>query len=315
MIQDSKLQMPKSADRLDSRVIAVTGATSGVGYFIAEQLAELGAAVIVIGRSATRALAAVELLPHPHRHRVLVADLDDVDTVRSAGGRLAELDRLDGLVLNAGVVSPDRMRRSGPFGVEHTMGVNHLAHAELLRLALPALERTPAARVIHLGSFVTEKYPFDPTDWLSVRDYRPRIAYTNSKHAVQLFGFELARRLEDRGHSTRSIVVHPGAAIDALTVDRPGIHQRSALQRAAGAVLGPLFSRIVAGKQHAAQSAVLAVTAPALPSMAYIGPERREVGIPRIVPAPPISLDPELGAFIWDETERLLGRPILTARD
>ena len=303
------------SDRLDSRVIAVTGGTSGVGYFIAEQLAELGAEVIIIGRSEARALAAITLLPHPHRHRSLLADLDDVESIRSAGGRLAELDRLDGLVLNAGVVAPARTQQSGPFGVEHTMGVNHLAHAELLRHALPALERAAAARVIHMGSFVTEKYPFDRSDWLSVRNYRPRIAYTNSKHAVQLFGFELARRLEDRGYSTQSIVVHPGAAIDALTADRPGIHQRSALQRAAAAAIGPLFSRIVTGKQNAAQSAVLAATAPTLPSMAYIGPERREVGIPRLVPAPPISLDPELGAFIWDETESLIGSPIFTARN
>lgn len=302
------------SDRLDSRVIAVTGATSGVGYFVAEQLAELGAEVVIIGRSETRALAAIELLPNPRRHRALVADLDDVDAVRFAGRQLAEFDRLDGLVLNAGVVTPARAHRFGPFGVEHTMGVNHLAHAELLRHALPALERTVSARVVHMGSFVTEKYPFDQSNWLSARDYRPRIAYTNSKHAVQLFGFELARRLEDRGYSTQSIVVHPGAAIDALTVDRPGMHQRSALQRAAAAVIGPLFSRIVTGKQHAAQPAVLAASAPALPSMAYIGPERREVGSPRIVPAPPISLDPELGAFIWDETERLLGSTIFAAQ-
>ena len=303
------------SDRLDSRVIAVTGATSGVGYFIAEQLAGLGAEVIVIGRSEARARAAIELLPHPHRHHSLLADLDDVESVRSAGGRLAELDRLDGLVLNAGVVTPARTLRIGPFGIEQTMGVNHLAHAELLRHALPALERSAAARVVHMGSFVTEKYPFDRSDWLSVRDYRPRIAYTNSKHAVQLFGFELARRLEERGHSSTSIVVHPGAAIDALTSDRPGVHQRSTLQRAAAAVIGPLFSRIVTGKQNAAQSAVLAASAPTLPPMAYIGPERREVGTPRRVPAPAISLDPELGAFIWGETESLIGNPIFTTGD
>ena len=303
-----------TTERLDSRVIAVTGATSGVGYFIAEQLAALGAEVIVIGRSPARARTVIELLPHPHRHHALTADLDDVDTVRSAGAHLAALDRLDGLVLNAGVVGPARARRVGPFDVEHTMGVNHLAHAELLRHALPTLERTTGARVVHQGSLVTATHPFDRSDWLSERDYRPRIAYTNSKHAVQLFGFELARRLESQGHSTRSIVVHPGAAIDALTDDRAGVHQRSAFVRAAAAVIGPLFSRIVAGKHEAARSAVLAASIPELPSLAYIGPERREVGTPRVVPAPPISLDPALGAFIWDETERLIGAPILSAR-
>nr|WP_314840812.1 SDR family NAD(P)-dependent oxidoreductase [uncultured Microbacterium sp.] len=301
-------------ERLDSRVIAITGATSGVGYFIAEQLAELGAEVVVIARSKTRALAAIELLPHSHRHRAVVADLDDVDAVRGAGQQLARLDRLEGLVLNAGVVTPARTHRAGPFGVEHTMGVNHLAHAELVRQALPALERTAGARIVHMGSFVTERYPFDRSDWLSRRDYRPRIAYTNSKHAVQLFGFELARRLEGGGYSTQSIVVHPGAAIDALTVDRSGIHRRGRLVRASAAVIGPLFSRMVTGKQHAARPAVLAVSAPTLPHLAYVGPEHREVGPPRVVTAPPISLDPELGAFIWNETEALIGAPILGGR-
>ncbi|TWX36225.1 hypothetical protein ES689_12530 [Frigoribacterium sp. ACAM 257] len=163
-----------------------------------------------------------------------------------------------------------------------------------------------------MGSFITEKHPLDRTDWLSDRDYRSRTAYANFKHAVQLFGFELARRPKQCGHSTRSVVVHPGAAIDALTHDRPGIHQRSALTRAAAAVVGPPFSRIVADKQDAARSAVLAVSAHDLPPLAYMGPERRETGRPRAVPAPAVSLDPELGAFVWDETERLLGAPVFT---
>ncbi|MBY6537851.1 SDR family NAD(P)-dependent oxidoreductase [Rhodococcus sp. BP-349] len=295
-------------DRLDGRTVAVTGATSGIGYFIAERLAELGAEVIVVARSGTRGRRAIDLLPHSARHRFLQMDLAVVDSVRHAGAELRDVPRLDGLVMNAGVIAPPTTFQNGPFGVEVTMGTNVLSHVELLRIALPAMERTPGARIVSMGSMLTRRIPFDPENWLAQRTYRPRTAYAMSKHATEILGFELSRRLRTRHSEVESIVAHPGGAIDALTADRPGIHTRSIVVRAAARMLGPAFSSIVQGKDSAAASAVAAVAAHDLPHGAvYIGPRRNAAGTPVLAEPVQTSHDPELGAFLWGETERIIG--------
>ncbi|MFI8566426.1 SDR family NAD(P)-dependent oxidoreductase [Rhodococcus sp. NPDC078407] len=299
-------------DRLDGRTVAVTGATSGIGYFVAEQLAELGAEIIVVARSGERGRHAIGLLPHSGRHRVVEMDLADVESVRRAGTELRDTPELDGLVMNAGLVAAPTSFEQGPYGVELTVGTNVLAHVELLRLALPSLERAPSARVVSMGSILTQRIPFDRNNWLSQDSYRPRVAYAMSKHATEILGFELSRRLRGGQSSVESVVVHPGGAIDALTADRPGIHTRPGIVRAAARVLGPAFSSMVQGKDSAAAPAVAAMAARDLPLIGvYIGPQRNAAGPPVIAEPVHSSRNSDLGAFVWNETERIIGAPIL----
>nr|WP_314142181.1 SDR family NAD(P)-dependent oxidoreductase [uncultured Rhodococcus sp.] len=300
-------------DRLDGRTVAVTGATSGIGYFIAEQLAALGAEIIVVARSEQRGRHAISLLPHPGRHRFLEMDLADVDSVRRAGEELRDTPQLHGLVMNAGLIAAPTSMEKGPFDVELTVGTNFFSHVELLRLALPSLKRTSGARIVSMGSALTQRIPFDGNNWLSQESYRPRAAYAMSKHATEILGFELSRRLRTRNSSVASIVAHPGGAIDVLTADRPGIHTRSGIVRAAARVLEPAFSSMVQGKDSAAAPAVAAMAARDLPpGEVYIGPRRNAAGPPTIAEPVDSSQDPELGAFLWNETERIIGAPVLT---
>lgn len=299
--------------RLDGRTVAVTGATSGIGYFIAEQLAALGAEIIVVARSEERSRHAISLLPHSGAHRFLEMDLADVDSVRRAGEELRDTPQLDGVVMNAGLIAAPKSFEEGPFGVELTVGTNFLSHVELLRLALPSLERSSGgARVVSMGSMLTQRIPFDPNNWLSQESYRPRAAYAMSKHATEILGFELSRALRARNSSVTSIVAHPGGAIDVLTADRPGIHTRPGIVRAAARVLRPAFSSIVQGKDSAAASAVAAIAALDLPPHeVYIGPRRNAAGPPMITEPVATSRDPELGALLWNEAERIIGAPIV----
>ncbi|MFT2753610.1 SDR family NAD(P)-dependent oxidoreductase [Clavibacter sp. Sh2088] len=301
------------ASRLDGRTILVTGASSGIGYFVAEGLAGLGARIIIAARSAERARAAIELLPEPGRHRHLELDLSDLESIRSAGTRAGDSGALDGLIMNAGIIAASPAYSTGPFGVEATVDVNVLAHLEFLRLTLPALRRSPSARIVSTGSMLTKKVPFDIDNWVAQSSYRPRIAYAMSKHAAEILGFELDRRLVASGSRIRSVVTHPGGAIDALTPDRPPLHRRPFPIRLVAAAAAPLFSPLVQGKQSAAQSAIAALTAPSLPARPYIGPRRGASGEPVFADPVPSSIDGRLGGRLWTHVESLLANPVLTS--
>lgn len=297
--------------RLDGRTIIVTGATSGIGYFIAEGLARLGARIIVAARSAKKAQAAIELLPEPGRHRQLELDLSDLESIRSAGAVVGSGGPLDGIIMNAGIVAAAPAFTSGPFGIESTVGVNALAHMEFLRLVLPALEQAQSARIISTGSMLTATIPFDAENWLAQHSYRPRVAYAMSKHATEILGFELDRRLKAADSDIRSIVTHPGGAIDALTPDRPPLHQRSLPIRLIAPVVAPLVSRLVQGKEAAARSAIAAMATPEIPSHPYIGPRYRATGSPMFTTPVPSSTDGAIGARLWKEAEAMIANPVL----
>src|SRR5262245_56657166 len=89
------------AATLEVSTALVTGATSGIGKAIAQQLAALGAEVVVHGRSAKRGAETVRAIENDGgKARFVAADLSKADDVR----RLAdEAGHVDILINNAGV--------------------------------------------------------------------------------------------------------------------------------------------------------------------------------------------------------------------
>lgn len=135
------------------KTVVVTGASAGLGYHAAEQLARAGHRVVLATRSPERAAAAERSI----RQHVPTADLAqlhvdlaDLDSVRAAADALGALGPVDALVNNAGVVGSSTERFTAQ-GVELQVGTNHVGHFALTGLVLPLLERT-AGRVVHLGS-------------------------------------------------------------------------------------------------------------------------------------------------------------------
>jgi NADP-dependent 3-hydroxy acid dehydrogenase YdfG len=98
------MQQPTTNETpLTGMVIAITGATSGIGLELTLTLNKLGATVLAIGRSPEKLKA---LFQHEPSIQTVVADLNDLASVANASHYILEhYDHLDVLVNNAGIHS------------------------------------------------------------------------------------------------------------------------------------------------------------------------------------------------------------------
>jgi len=214
--------MSSGSRLLDGKVAVVTGATSGIGQETAVGLARHGAFVVLVGRNAARADAAVRDVRERAQTDAVdatLADFESLDAVRELAGRLRQSHpAVHILVNNAGVVMTRRQLTVD--GHETTLAVNHLAPfllTQLLREPLIAGQ----ARVVNVSShghkFVSG---FDFDDPMSERRYgfpsalKGMVVYSMSKLANVLFTTELARRMQGTGVTTNAL--HPGAVATRL---------------------------------------------------------------------------------------------------
>lgn len=295
---------PRHLPSAAGRTFVVTGGNAGIGYFTAEQLALAGARAILASRSAekaNRAIASIgERVAGAHLEFVTL-DLSSLSSVANAAEQLSGLGPIDGLINNAGLVSPPGRRATTEDGHEIVVGSNFFGHFALTAQLWPALSLT--ARVVGLGSMATRMVRLDPSDLLSDRRYSPFRAYGFSKHAVHGFAFELDRRLRDAGEHRLSLLAHPGFSVDGLSERRPGINDISRGERLRDGVL----SLAAQGKHQGAWPTVRAALDPDAESGQFFGPSRTMSG-PPVVMAPVVSsATPEFGANLWALAEERTG--------
>jgi NAD(P)-dependent dehydrogenase (short-subunit alcohol dehydrogenase family) len=294
------------------RTVAVTGANAGLGFFTSLQLARAGAHVVLACRDQKRAAnasAAIRRAVSGAEVDVIRLDTADLSSVRDAAEELSRLDRLDVLITNAGAVHPPRERTVSPDGLELVGATNHFGHVALVAGVLDALERTPGARVVTLGSIATRLVRLDVDDLQLERRYTGWRAYAQSKIMAWSFGLELDRRLRASGHGTRALVAHPGYSITGRTpivrgVNEPGVGQR---------FVDNLQASFTQGKDRGAWPTVRAAIDPAADGGESFGPRYLIKGAP--VRETPVGVvrDRTTAAAIWAESERATGVRLLPA--
>src|SRR6476646_3944822 len=96
---------PPPADVLAGRTVLVTGPTSGLGRQVTDELAALGARIVLVGRNVERLNAVRDALVARYGvdlYPVVVADMGSLASVRAAAAHvLATESRLDVLIDNA----------------------------------------------------------------------------------------------------------------------------------------------------------------------------------------------------------------------
>lgn len=272
-------------------VAVVTGATGGIGRWIALGLARAGYHVVLLGRNRQTGAEATAwiagLVPAASLGFELV-DLSSLAATRALGQRLAATHpRIAVLVNNAGMFSATRQLTSE--GHDAVLATNHLSPHVLTHALLPSLRAASPSRVVNVGSSSSDRARVDPDNLELHHGWGMARAYSQSKLALMMTTFAWARRLADTGITAN--VVHPGLVATKIV--------------RAGGVIGlawRLMSVVKLTEEQGADTPLYACTAPDLAAVTGVYLKRRRVVAPNA-----LALDAALVERVWVATERLAG--------
>ena len=115
---------------------------------------------------------------------------------------------------------------------------------------------------------------FDLDDLQSERSYAQQRAHAQSKHAVQMFGFELDRRLRAANSRVMSVAAHPGVAETNLF--KVGDH--SPVERTLRSLVGHAIGIVLNTDSEGALPTLYAATAPGAEQALLVGTQSRTRG-------------------------------------
>lgn len=206
---------------MESKVVVITGATSGIGQVAAENLAGMGARIIQVARDRERgevALSRLRQCAPGIAHAVYYADLSRLSEMKRVASEIAAAEQgIDVLINNAGAMFGNH--RTTEDGLELTFALNHMAYFVVTHGLRERL--IPSARIVNTASDAHDAATLDFDDLQSVKAYGARSflewaryggpgyrVYGRSKLCNVLFTRELARRLAGSGITANCL--HPG---------------------------------------------------------------------------------------------------------
>ncbi|NLX49954.1 MAG: SDR family oxidoreductase [Methanospirillum sp.] len=141
-------------DYYKEKICIVTGANSGIGYALSEELLKRGATVYLLGRDPGKvAAAAKKLSSHGDRVRTLVADVTDGAQVqRAIEGAAAEAGRLDMLFNNAGIGGTMQFEKATLDDWKKLIDTNIWSVIYGVHAALPIMLRQGSGHVVNTSS-------------------------------------------------------------------------------------------------------------------------------------------------------------------
>jgi len=291
----------KDIPSLEGKVILVTGGSNGLGkQSVLEYARHNPAQIWLAARNLEKAQAAVEDIKKEVPDApitVLKLDLASLQSVKDAAAKFsAESDRLDILLLNAGVMAiPPAVTEEG---YEIQFGTNHVGHALLTKLLVPVLDKTAKSsdagvRIVSLGSYAHNYTATGGIDFKSLKSKSENMSssarYGQSKLACILFARQLAKEYPQ----FTSVSLHPGLVRTNLfhaATDSPAILRLTM----------PLWDYFLVTPEDGAKNQLWASVAKDVKNGEYYEP----IGIPGR--ASSYGKNDELAKKLWDWTEKEL---------
>uniref|UniRef100_A0A0G4HVU5 Uncharacterized protein n=1 Tax=Chromera velia CCMP2878 TaxID=1169474 RepID=A0A0G4HVU5_9ALVE len=312
----------KELPRVDGKVFAITGTTSGTGFVAARTVAEQGGTVLLLNRPSERAeksLASLKEAVPSGTFEAVDCDLQDFASVRKAGETVkAQYPHLYCLANNAGVMGNEDIATKDGYDVQ--MQTNHLSHFLLTSLLLPCLEKGAEvhgeARVVNHSSGARKW-----TKKLEARFLEKRggdlggngkglgspnfVRYQQTKLANAVFTQALHKKLAEKNSKVKALTCHPGASSTNLADDLI----------AKGSLGGGLFLTLMGYVIQSAEDGTMGL----LKTMMGDGVKSGELWGPNgwfhsmsgpavSVPARPSETDCEALEMLWEKSEEACGK-------
>ncbi len=180
-----------------SKVVWITGASSGIGEHLAYHYSNNGYMVILSARRKDELERVQKSCPHPDKAMVLPLDLVDIDNFPEITKQaIAQWGGVDVLVNNGGISQRSLVRDTSLEIDRKVMEVNYFGNTALTKALLPHFSENKKGHIVVITS-LTGKFGF----YL-------RSAYAASKHA--LHGFYESLRLEEEDNGLKVTLVSPG---------------------------------------------------------------------------------------------------------
>ena len=208
--------IPKSKDAckiikdLTGQIIIITGSSTGIGKETARVLAYMNPTIIMACRTEQKTRQTIEEIQKESGNLNIIfmkLDLGDLRSVETFAKEFkSKYNRLDVLINNAGLTSPDR--RQTKDGFELVFGTNHLGHFHLTNLLIDTLKASAPSRIINVSSDLSARGEMKWDDIMYEKGYGFLAVYSQSKLANLLFTKELQKRYG--GFNVKSVSLHPG---------------------------------------------------------------------------------------------------------
>jgi short-subunit dehydrogenase len=179
----------------NKKVAVITGASSGIGAWMAQELSDLGATVILMARSEKKLQ---QIAKHMQgKHECLVTDVSSSDEVFAAIRQVIDTyGKIDILINNAGYGVFENFEDASLETMEQMMDINYMGTVRCTKAVLPYMLAANCGQIVNIASLAGKIGTAKSS------------GYSASKHAV--LGFTNSLRQELKGTNLHITAVNPG---------------------------------------------------------------------------------------------------------